>query len=65
MRIKLDGIPADLKSYETAQGWRCEVVWMLTWVRGGSVLGRGDNAQAAKSDFRRRAEDDGHKIEYS
>jgi hypothetical protein len=66
MRIKLDGIPTDLKTYETiSQGWRCEVVWMLDWARGSSVLGRGVCADSAISDFRRRAEDDGHKIEYA
>ena len=64
MKIKIDGIPAELKTYETANGWRCEVVWMLTWARGASVLGRGEDAQAAESDFRRRAQDDGQKIEY-
>jgi hypothetical protein len=63
MKIKIDGIPAQLKTYETANGWRCEVIWMLTWARGGSVLGRGDCDESALNDFHRRAADDGHKIE--
>lgn len=64
MKITIDGIPAETKTYETRDGWRCEVIWMLQSARGGSILGRGTHAQGAESDFRRRAEDDGQKIEY-
>lgn len=62
-KIKLDGINAEVMFYETKDGWRCEVVWMQTWGRGASILGRGTHAEGAFSDFRRRAEDDGQKIE--
>jgi hypothetical protein len=64
MKITIDGIPAETKTYETRDGWRCEVIWMLQWATGASILGRGAHAQGAESDFRRRAEDDGQKIEY-
>jgi hypothetical protein len=64
MKITIDGIPAETKTHETCNGWRCEVIWMLQNARGASILGRGTHAQEAERDFMRRAEDDGQKIEY-
>ena len=52
-------MPSEIKAYEYSDGWRCGVEWMLSWGRGGSVLGRGTNAEEAIADFRRRADDDG------
>ena len=61
-KITINGIPAELKAYEARHGWRCEVVWMLQWAIGASVLGRGDDAEKALADFRERAKADGHEI---
>tara|TARA_R110000823_G_C15496458_1_gene452597 strand:+ start:277 stop:468 length:192 start_codon:yes stop_codon:yes gene_type:complete len=58
MKIKIDNVPAETKAHETPNGWRCEVTWMLQWGRGGSVLGRGCDAQSAEADFLLRAKED-------
>ena len=41
IKIKIDNVPSEIKAYEYSDGWRCGVEWMLSWGRGGSVLGRG------------------------
>ena len=62
MKIKIDTIPTETKTYETANGWRTEVVWMAQWAKGASILGRGNDPKSSEADFRRRAKDDGQEI---